>query len=285
MPMTHLNAGEQTLEVMILVKAAPVLTTDLEEAMCIAAMTTGPDLQRVRLYPVPFRDLADEEHFRKYQTMIVGVKASRRDRRPESWLPIRGSIRTGKTLGTRHGWSARKERIRLLGDQSMCDLNATNQRGSGPGVPSLGVVRPVTVPKLKITPLDETTLKERMERAEASANQPSLFDDATTPRAPLEVVPWRFRGLYNCHTEGCTGHAQTIVDWEIVVLGRRVRHLPDWQDRIRRKYVNEMWGPDRDPVLFVGNQEQHPGSFLVLGVFWPPTGESQMPLDLPDNRD
>ncbi len=282
--MTRLNTGEQTLAVMILVKAAPVLTTDLEEAMCVAAMTTGPDPQWVRLYPVPFRDLANEEHFRKYQTMTMNVKRSRRDRRPESWLPIRGSIRTGEPLGTNHGWSARKEQIRLLGEQSMCELNAANEGGSGPGVPSLGVVRPVTTPKLEITPLDEATLKKRNERAEASANQPSLFDDGTTLRAPLEIVPWRFRYLYNCRSEACTGHAQTIVDWEIVALWRKVRHLPDWQDRMRRKFVGEMWGPGRDTVMFVGNQEQHPRSFLVLGVFWPPTGESQMPLDLLDDR-
>ncbi len=278
--MTHLDAEKQTLEVMVLVKAAPLLTAGLEESMCVAAMTTGPDPEWVRLYPVPFRDLADAEHFRKYQTLAVSVMRSRKDRRPESWRPIQGSIRTGETLGTEHGWSARRERIRLLGEQNMCDLNAANGGGSGPGVPSLGVVRPVTPPKLEITPLDEAVLKKRRERAEASANQPSLFDDATTPRPPLEVVPWRFKYRYNCDAAGCTGHAQTIVDWEIVALWRRVRDLPDWQNRMRRKFVDEMWAPNRDTVLFVGNQEQHPRSFLVLGVFWPPTGESQMPLDL-----
>lgn len=166
----------------------------------------------------------------------------------------------------------------------MCDLNAANKVGSGPGVPSLGVVRPVATPELEITPLDEATLKKRRECAEVSANQPSLFDDATTPRPPLEVAPWRFRYQYNCHANGCTGHAQTIVDWEIVALWRRVRDLPDCQDRMRRKFVDEMWAPNRDTVMFVGNQEQHPGSFLVLGVFWPPIGGPQLPLLLSDRE-
>lgn len=283
--MTHPTGEEQTLGVTILVKAAPVLAGDLKESMCVAAITIGPNPEWVRLHPVPFRDLADEEHFRKYQSITVSVKRSRKDRRPESWLPIQGSIRTGETLGTRHGWSARKERIRLLGEQNMCDLNAANERGSGPGVPSLGVVRPATTPELDITRLDKATLRKRSERAEASANQRSLFDDATTPRLPLEVVPWRFRYLYDCRATDCNGHAQTIVDWEIVALWRNTRDLPDWQDRMRHKLVDEMWAPGRDTVMFVGNQEQHPGSFLVLGVFWPPTGESQMPLELSDDRD
>ncbi len=283
--MTYPNANDQTLEVEILVKAAPVLTAGLEESMCVAAITTGPNPAWVRLYPVPFRDLAAENHFRKFQSVTVRVKRPPRDRRPESWLPIQGSIRTGAALSTKHGWSARKERIRLLGEQNMCDLNAANQGGSGTGVPSLGVVRPITTPKLEITRLDEDVLRKRKKRAEASANQPSLFDDASTRRPPLEVVPWRFRYLYSCRAADCNGHAQTIVDWEIVALWRKVRDLPDWQDRMRRKFVDEMWAPGRDTVLFVGNQEQHPGSFLVLGVFWPPLGDPQMPLELLDDRD
>jgi hypothetical protein len=41
----------------------------------------------------------------------------------------------------------------------------------------------------------------------------------------------------------------------------------------------DLW-EGRDTVLFVGNQEQHPISFLVLGVFWPPAGATQGVLDL-----
>lgn len=41
-----------------------------------------------------------------------------------------------------------------------------------------------------------------------------------------------------------------------------------------RKFEGELW-QDRDTVLFVGNQEQHPVSFLILGVFWPPNVPAQ----------
>jgi hypothetical protein len=33
-------------------------------------------------------------------------------------------------------------------------------------------------------------------------------------------------------------------------------------------------------TLFVGNQEEHPTGFLVLGVFWPPAGTYQALFDL-----
>lgn len=48
---------------------------------------------------------------------------------------------------------------------------------------------------------------------------------------------------------------------------------------MRRRFEDDLW-VGRDPVLFVGNQEQHPIAFLVLGVFWPPAGPVQTMLDL-----
>lgn len=101
----------------------------------------------------------------------------------------------------------------------------------------------------------------------------------TTRKPPFEVVPWRFRYEYRCAATECGGHRQTIVDWEVLALRRRVRHAGDWQEQMRRRFEAGMWG-GRDSVLFVGNQEQHPLSFLVLGVFWPPTGPVQTMLDI-----
>jgi len=43
---------------------------------------------------------------------------------------------------------------------------------------------------------------------------------------------------------------------------------------MRAKFEGERWN-GRDTVLFVGNQEQHPASFLVLGIFWPPDVPAQ----------
>ena len=53
---------------------------------------------------------------------------------------------------------------------------------------------------------------------------------------------------------------------------RRVRGRSDWQDAMKQLFEKDMWLGRDDPVLSVGKQEQHPGAFLVLGVFWPPAG-------------
>lgn len=131
-----------TMRVMILVKAAPVLTSQLQESMCVAAMSLDEPPRWIRLHPVPFRDLQDTTKFRKYQEVTVEVFRPKSDRRPESWTPIEGSITPGATIGTDHAWSTRRQRVSSLGsDLTMCELVAMNRSGSGPDTPSLAVVR------------------------------------------------------------------------------------------------------------------------------------------------
>lgn len=269
---------EQDLSVMILVKAAPVLTSQLQETMCVAAMTLDSEPSWIRLHPVPFRDLADASKFQKYQEVTVRAIRPTSDRRPESWKPIEGSIHLGQTIGTEHAWSTRRQRVAALGEHTMCDLIERNHSGSGPDTPSLAVVRPVETPELLIDERSAKQLRRWQERADAIAAQPSLFDDPDTAKPDFEVIPWRFRYRYRCLAPGCNGHEQTIVDWEAVALWRHVRNQADWRELMRRKFIDDLWAPDRDSVLFVGNQQQYPQSFLVLGVFWPPSQDLQQSL-------
>jgi len=269
---------EHDLSVMVLVKAAPVLTSQLQETMCVAAMTLGSEPGWIRLHPVPFRDLADDSRFQKYQEITVRAIRPTADRRPESWKPIEGSIRLGQTIGTEHAWSTRRQRVASLGEPTMCDLIARNRSGSGPDTPSLAVVRTAEAPELLIDERDAEQLRRWRERADAIAAQPSLFDDPDTTKPDFEVIRWRFRYSYSCLAPSCNGHQQTIVDWEAVALWRHVRHHPEWRDLMRRKFVDELWAPERDSVLFVGNMEQRPWNFLVLGVFWPPAQGLQQSL-------
>jgi hypothetical protein len=255
---------------MILVKAAPVLTSHLQETMCVAGMTLTGEPSWIRLHPVPFRDLEDASKFQKYQEITVRVIRPTSDRRPESWMPIEGSIRTSQAIGTEHGWSTRRQRVASLGEHTMCELIERNRSGSGPDTPSLAVVRLAGPPDLLIDQRDADQLRGWRERAEAIAARPSLFDIPDATKLPFEVVPWRFRYGYRCLASSCSGHKQTIVDWEVVALWRHVRRTAGWRDLMNRKFVDELWAPDKDSVLFVGNMEQRPWNFLVLGVFWPP---------------
>jgi len=152
----------------------------------------------------------------------------------------------------------------------MCDLIERNRSGSGPQTPSLAVVKVADQPELLINQRDEEQLDKWRQRAVAIDAQPSLFDDPERPRQSFEIIPWRFRYRYRCLAAGCNGHAQTIVGWEAVALYRNERDRSDWQNLMTRKFVDELWAEGRDSSLFVGNMENRPWNFLVLGVFWPP---------------
>jgi hypothetical protein len=247
--------------------------------MCVAGVECDPDPRWIRLFPVPFRHLEDEARFVKYQQVGLKVRRPGGDRRPESWTPDVDSIRLGRTIGTGHGWSERRGLVAGLGEHTMCELIALNESGSGPGVPSLGVVRPVSPPEVVIEARDQEQIAKWTERADAIARQRTLFDRGI-PRPRLEIVPWRFKYRYRCLEPRCRGHAQTIVDWELVALWLKVCHRSDWRDAVRAKFVDELWSPERDSAMFVGNQHQHPVSFLVLGVFWPPRQGLQTALDV-----
>ncbi|MFC4012645.1 hypothetical protein ACFOY2_35810 [Nonomuraea purpurea] len=49
------------------------------------------------------------------------------------------------------------------------------------------------------------------------------------------------------------------------------------EDVIREKFWDMMCAPDRDTIFYVGNQQAHPRSFIVLGVVYPrrPTPRSR----------
>jgi hypothetical protein len=160
----------------------------------------------------------------------------------------------------------------------MCELIEQNRSGSGPETPSLAVVRTEEAPELLISNRDEEQVARWRARADAIASQPSLFDDPSDPKRSFEIVPWRFRYKYRCLARTCSGHNQTIVDWEAASLWRNVRHRQDWQELMRKKFVDELWAEDRDTILFVGNMEQRPWNFLVLGIFWPLGGGVQTSL-------
>lgn len=227
----------------------------------------------------PFRDLATDARFAKYQQIDVDLRRPKTDRRRESWAPVAGSIRLGARLGTDHAWAERRDLVSKLYGANMCDLIEANRSGSGPGRQSLAVVRPLDTPELVISERDADQIAKWRRRAKGAKNRISLFDGPDISKPDFEVVLWRFRYRFRCGKPGCNTHTQTIVDWEVAALWRRVRHRPDWQELMRAKVEQEMW-QGNDTVLFVGKQERYPSSFLVLGIFWPPDTGYQPRLSL-----
>ncbi len=267
----------EQLKLMILVKAAPILASK-EEAVCVAGMTLDEKPKWIRLFPTPFRDLDDESKFKKYQEIELEVTRPRDDTRQESRTPILDTIKTGKLIDAKN-WALRRERVQQLDEFTMCDLRKGATSKTGKSRPSLSIVRAKEKPKLLISKRTEKEKRAFTTKLESITGQQDLFDTPASKAIPLEFRPWKFKYKYYCLAPECKSHEQSIVDWEISALYRKVKNANDWKQKMQKKFCDEIWSDDRDTVLFVGNQKIHPKSFLILGIFWPPKSLQNTLLD------
>jgi hypothetical protein len=271
----------ERIELLPVVKAYPALSRKYGEVSCVAGVQmSGAAAPRwIRLYPVSFRALESDQKFRKYEPVSVEVGMPRNDRRPETRTPNRDSIQViGTVLSTRDGWRYRRRFIEPLMIESMCWL----QRQEKAHGTSLGVFRPADVERLVFERTDVN--REKRVIASTWAAQRSLFGLSTSAERAgqlraLEQIPFSFKYRYRCTDPKCPGHEQSIIDWEIAQLYRQVQHQDNWQNRLSQKWIGELCAPGRDTAFIVGNMHQHPRSFLVLGVWWPPRQAEQLALD------
>ena len=96
----------QSINVLVLVKASPVMTSELDETMCVAGVRIdSAHNEWVRLHPVPFRDLTDDSKFAKYQSVNVTAIRHHTDRRPEPWT--RYTVRSSPETPLAHSINGR----------------------------------------------------------------------------------------------------------------------------------------------------------------------------------
>jgi hypothetical protein len=259
------------MRVLITVKAAPNPSERYGETVCVAGIRL--DLASlgswVRLYPINFRELADNSKFNKYDIVSLEARPSRGDPRRESWRPQMSSL---TKEGHLRSWARRKPYITSHVTASMCDLIAAVR--DNPPAQSLAAVRPRQVTSLDIEPHPGWTADEQakinryMSQLELEFELPGL---ARAPHTALDAP--RFKGWYRylCQATRCPGHRQGIYDWEWVALQRRLGDRDDAAAKaaMREKFLDMICAPNRDVMFFVGNQAKHPEGFIVLGAFYP----------------
>jgi hypothetical protein len=265
----------EQLRVLVTVKAYPSLSTTYAEAVCVAGIREGGRFgyEWVRLFPVQFRDLPVDKRFRKYDIIELSAEPHSSDQRPESRRPDQDTIRVVEHLDTTRKWARRREFVEGLGKPlTMCGVQAA-QAVDGT---SLAVIRPREVHDLVIRPRDEQDLSEGRRMLSRTRIEIEGAESTSFAWRPLEVSPYTYKFRYTCFAPECRTHTMSVIDWEIHQAFRnwkaRYRSETDDQinERIRRQWMDDLCGPDKDTVFFVGNMHQHPASFLVLGVFWPP---------------
>ncbi len=108
------------MSVLVTVKAYPTVSQQHGEAVCVAGIRTDViPHQWVRLFPVHYRDLPEEQQFKKREFIELDVQRGS-DTRPESYVPILETIRRGRVLGTGDGWAERRTIVDPLLQSSLC---------------------------------------------------------------------------------------------------------------------------------------------------------------------
>lgn len=228
------------------------------DGVCVAGVrldTATP--QWVRLFPVAFRDLPEEQQFEKYDVITLRAQKHSTDRRAESYRPDLGSIRVGQHLAPGGHWPARRRWVEPLLGPTMCELHR-GRKGGGDG-PSLGVVRPGRVIDVVARDAEPWTAGQR---STLGPSEPAQHQGRPGEAGALVRLPMGVRG------PGCKSHTQGIADWE---LGQAYRGWGrkgyDVIESVRKRWLQEMCGERRDTMFFVGDQHRYPGQFMVLGTF------------------
>lgn len=243
-----------------MVKTYPVPAWNGVEVSCTAAITEGG--RWLRLFPVPFRYLDENKRFPKYQWIRLRLRRSN-DFREESHNIDPDSIELigDGPMPTDNKWEHRRKLIGPLRSRSMCALQAEQQETGGP---TLGIFKPREITRLVIEPGSaEWTAEEQ-----ARLDQKDLFHKP--PAGKLEKIPFKFSYEYICDHDGCTGHAMMCSDWEMAQAYRSwsKKYGKDWEGPFREKFETVM--RERDTHFYVGTVHQHPNSWIIVGLFYPP---------------
>lgn len=258
--------------VLILVKTYPVPSSTYDELVCTAGLL--PDGNWVRIYPVPFRMLDEDEQYKKWDWIQLNLEArGKKDHRPESHCPLRRNEETIQIIGNvgvgkDHLWRDRRKMVensqngihRNLGD--MISAAKANRL-------SLGVLKPKEVLEvvIKVDPFNAWT----------EADQQQMLE-LTTPdeRQKLNrVKPLPFRFYYRIQTFDNREATMMVEDWEIGALyWNCLRDTGDPTQACEKVKEKLLKLAERDLHLFLGttyrNHHRAPNPFVIVGLFYPP---------------
>ena len=267
-----------TERILILCKTYPSPSAKYAETSCVAGMAA--DGRLIRLYPVPFRLVADDQQFKKWQWITAKLEKARDDHRPESHRIFVDTIECdAESLPSgKAGWPIRSEllaKLPLFTDFAAVEKNRVEQ-----GM-TLARLRPTRIVGLDIKKTDNPVWTEdEKEKLLRLQQQSELFDEVEEGKQIrlLEKLPFDFHYRYECDVDGQTfAYRHKLVDWEVGALYRTVRrqHGDAWEAPFRAKLEHEL--PGKDLQFLLGTIHRFPGQWLLISLIYPPKPLAENP--------
>jgi hypothetical protein len=252
----------QKKKALIVVRTYPTPSRKGVEVSCTAAITEQGEW--LRLFPVPYRLLENDQRFRKYQWVEVDVERALKDPRPESHKLAHEGIRIlSEPLSTSKSWQARRAIVDPLEAHCLCCVQKKRDQD---GYPTLALVKPAFIQGLIIEDEDSP---EWSPAQQAALRQGHLFQQG--PAQELEKIPFKFSYRFKCEEPDCNGHKLMCTDWEMGEAWRKWSRAygPLWESKFRERFEIELTTAT-DLKFFVGTVHAHPDAWIIVGLYYPP---------------
>lgn len=262
--------------VLITVKTYPTLSRRYGETVCTAGVRE--DGSWVRIYPVPFRRLDEQQQYRKFDWLECRLSRNSSDPRPETYRPVdQSELRAVGHIDTADNWSERR-RV-LLKAARVYDRLDELISGAKANEVSLAVFRPARILDFVWEEEDREWDPRKLEEMRALHSQLGLFEDNAW-RETFRVIPklpysfsYKFEDAAGRHSE------LQILDWEAGALYWNCLRSVEGDERaalakVRQKYLDEFM--KKDLHFFLGTTQQFhfvaPNPWVIVGVLPIPHG-------------
>lgn len=274
------------LRVLIAVKTYPTLSEKYDELVCTAGFLE--DGSWIRLYPIPFRKLKDENQYKKWEWIEIDAQKNPKDFRKESFKPV--SIDTPidhiRTVDTRNNWAERKS---IVLKHVYTDLNQLISEAKNDSIgTSLAVFKPTRVTDFIWKKTEREWDRKKIETVYAHQNQLNLFDTMEGTRQDFKLVrklPYEFSYIFL--SDDGKEHTMMIEDWELGMLYWKCLNKSNSEEeacqKVKHKFFDEMLH-ERDLYFFLGTTLKYHkvglNPFIIIGTFYPKKSAANQQLDI-----
>jgi hypothetical protein len=270
--------------ILITVKTYPTLSRKYGETVCTAGVRE--DGSWVRIYPVPFRRLDEEEQYKKYDWIECRLVRNRSDPRPETFRPVdENELRAVGHIGTQDQWRERrnivlkKARVWSRLDELIAAAKANEA--------SLAVFKPARLIDFVWEPEDRNWDLDKVQAMRELTKQHDLFADNTW-RETFKIIP-KLPYSFSYTFEDADGRRSTlqVLDWETGALfwnclraaGGQESDEPTALAKVKQKYLDTF--SKTDLHFYLGTTQQFhfraPNPWVIIGVL-PIPSERQLGL-------
>lgn len=225
----------------------PHLSSNYSETVCCAGL--GRDFKWRRLYPVPFRVLAEGQKFGRWGWVSYEFTEPAHDGRAESQRVVPESIRPGDKMK-----SAERSRI-------ACRLTRESTKHAESLGESLTLIKPDEIAFSWRKKKDDELQDERRKHAQL-ANQTSLLHASAKP---LEPCPYEFKVRWTSSAESKT---QVCDDWETTTaFSRRVQTFGTEDAALKSlRQTYEVDYMQKGMRLAMGTHSRRDTQWLLVGI-------------------